>query len=580
MKRDFYAKKYTVLMGNEPIDLWLKNGQVKNAKFMDQKVALDLDPDTIQAIRDQPSRVVNGSNLTDNLNFTQNISRMISQKLELAITKNDKKVMSRFARSDLIPENMKQDFYKAINRPNGLRGMLVRAVNRTNAIFQNLAKKIDRFFDKVNDHVANQKVDKYLEQYQLTQFNKAPPVHSKKAFERYLDPKLMEMAEDFYKKHYENSKLETVYNPFPDQPQALLENEFLKSGVAKGFSITDSKTALYQIFDKKIDLDYLNHLKEWRNEETQTIEDLKAKLEVHELKSASKNDTLEDFQTLAKKLPAMDKIDVLVENKAYLALNEAQKQEFEDKHLFNAEPIQERAEELKALVNSWNHEPKKELTKEIIFERNPKIDFSSEKTKEAINTTWQKLQIKNRQEQAQNRDFMNISAVKFGGVSEKSLQLWAQNATKNGIDATITAKFVEASLRNAEQLQKAGIMKETTQGEYRFTDNFAKQSLYENLNAPVAYIQKMNQGTQKEITVNPQAELKERVAQISSPISFEKLLDRDGNIDSQQLHKFAEHLTQLATQLHQQEHANVVTKEDLKMANQSHEQQQASGMER
>lgn len=74
------------------------------------------------------------------------------------------------------------------------------------------------------------------------------------------------------------------------------------------------------------------------------------------------------------------------------------------------------------------------------------------------------MQQVNRQEQAQNRDFMNISAVKFGGVSEKSLQLWAQNAIKNGIDAQITAKFVEASLRNAEQLSKAGILKETAQG--------------------------------------------------------------------------------------------------------------------
>ena len=74
MKRDFYAKKYTVLMGNEPIDLWLKNGQVKSAKFMDQKIVLDLDAETIQTIRDQPSRVVNGSNLTDNINFTQNVS--------------------------------------------------------------------------------------------------------------------------------------------------------------------------------------------------------------------------------------------------------------------------------------------------------------------------------------------------------------------------------------------------------------------------------------------------------------------------------------------------------------------------
>lgn len=566
-------------MGNEPIDLWLKNGQVKQARFMDQKVALELDPETIQAIRDQPSRVVNGSNLTDNLNFTQNVSRMMSQKLELAIKKNDKKVMSRFARSDLVPENMKQDFYQAVNRPNGLRGMLVRAVNNTNAIFQNLAKKIDRFFDKVNDRVANQKLDKYLSEYQHREFNKAPPVFDSD-LKKHLDTKLMRAAEAFFKENYTDKNLKINMDPQAGTYHAELQNKFLQKGVAQGHTLHDSKIALCQVMQNTIDNEYFTHLKEWNDEKSQTINDLKAKLEIHELKQASKNETLEDFQILSKKLNPMERIDILVENKAYLALNEAQKQEFEDNHLFNAEPIQERAEELKALVNSWNHQPVQAETKEVIFERNPRIDFSSEKTKEAINNTWSKLQQINRQEQAQNRDFMNISAVKFGGVSEKSLQLWAQNATKNGIDAQITAKFVEASLRNAEQLSKAGILKETTQGEYRFTDNFAKQTLYENLNMPVSALTKMNQGTQKEITVNPQAELKERVAQISSPISFEKLLDKNGNLDSQELHKFAEHLTQLATQLHQQEKANVVTMEDVKLANRGFEQQQSAGMER
>lgn len=566
-------------MGNEPLELWLKNGQVKSAKFMDQKVALDLASDTIQAIRDQPSRVVNGSNFTENLNFTQNVSRMMSQKLELAIRKNDKKIMSRFARSDLVPEDMKQDFYQTVNRPNGLRGMLVKAVNNTNAIFQNLAKKIDRFFDTVNDRVANQKLDKYLSEYQHREFNKAPPVVAAE-LQRHLDPKLMQMAETYFKQEYTDKKLEINMNPATGSHHAQLENEFMKKGVAHGHTIHDSKIALYQIMQNKIDMVQMTELNVAHQDNQKIIEELKAKLEVYEMKEASKNETLEDFQTLSKKLNTMDKIDLLVENKAYLALNEAQKQEFEDKHLFNVELIQERAEELKTLANQWNHQPTKVQSKEIIFERNPKIDFSSEKIKEAVNTTWQKLQRINREQQAQNRDFMNISAVKFGGVSEKSLQLWAQNAIKNGIDATITVKFVEASLRNAEQLQKAGILKEASKGEYRFTDNFSKQTLYENLNAPVAYIQKMNQGTQKEISVNPQEELKERVAQISSPLSFEKLLDKDGNIDSQQLHKFAEHLTQLATQLHQQEKANIVTMEDVRMANQTHEQHKSASLER
>ena len=44
---------------------------------------------------------------------------------------------------------------------------------------------------------------------------------------------------------------------------------------------------------------------------------------------------------------------------------------------------------------------------------------------------------------------------------------------------------------------------------------------------------------------------------------------KEGNLDSQQLHKFAEHIQQIATQLHQVEKANVVTKDDLKLADQA-----------
>ncbi|MCD8477808.1 MAG: hypothetical protein LRY68_07860 [Sulfurospirillum sp.] len=142
-----------------------------------------------------------------------------------------------------------------------------------------------------------------------------------------------------------------------------------------------------------IDNEYFTHLKEWRKEDSKTIDDLKAKLEIHELKQASKNESLEDFKILSQKLLPMERIDILVENKAYNALNEYEKQAFEDKHLFNVEPIQERAEELKALVDVVKTTPTHEV-KEIIFERNPKIDFSSEKTKEAINTTWKKIAAK------------------------------------------------------------------------------------------------------------------------------------------------------------------------------------------
>ena len=138
---EFIAKKYTVLMNNEPIEIWIKNNQIKQSRFMEQKVKLDLDLETIKQIQSFPTRVVNGANLQENKNFTQATSKIMSQHLDMAIAKNDKKTLSRFARSDLVPESSKENFIEAINRPNGLRGLLVKAANKTNAIFQNLAKK-------------------------------------------------------------------------------------------------------------------------------------------------------------------------------------------------------------------------------------------------------------------------------------------------------------------------------------------------------------------------------------------------------------------------------------------------------
>jgi len=115
---NFIAKKYTILMNNEPIDIWIKNNEIK-------KIKLDLNEATIKQIQSFPTKVVNGANFENNLNFTQGMSKMMSQQLELAISKNDKKTLSRFARSDLIPENIKNNFMEAVNRQNGLRGMLI-----------------------------------------------------------------------------------------------------------------------------------------------------------------------------------------------------------------------------------------------------------------------------------------------------------------------------------------------------------------------------------------------------------------------------------------------------------------------
>ncbi|MDO8454959.1 MAG: hypothetical protein Q7S59_10355, partial [Sulfurimonas sp.] len=197
---DFIAKKYTVLMNNEPIEVWIKNEEIKKAQFMNKKIALDLSQETIRQIQDNPSRTVNGNNLISNSDFTKNVSKMMDSQLNLAIAKNDRKTLSRFARSELVPDANKEAFIEAVNRQSGIRGVLTRAVNKTNSIFQNLAKKIDRYFDKVKENVANKKLDKYLEEYQLKEFNKAPPLKDIN-LSQHVNPKLAELAEEFVKKN-------------------------------------------------------------------------------------------------------------------------------------------------------------------------------------------------------------------------------------------------------------------------------------------------------------------------------------------------------------------------------------------
>ena len=103
-------------MNEEPLDIWIENGQVKRAKFMDQKVAINFDKEVLDQFKKHPTRVINGALYEQNELFTKPFSKMMNQKLETAIAKNDKKTLSRFARSDLVPEEMKNDFMQAINR--------------------------------------------------------------------------------------------------------------------------------------------------------------------------------------------------------------------------------------------------------------------------------------------------------------------------------------------------------------------------------------------------------------------------------------------------------------------------------
>ncbi len=569
--RDFIAKKHIVLMNDEPIELWLKNGEVKKAKFMDKQINLKLESDTIKQIRDNPTRVVNGNNLSDNLDFTKNISKMMSQQLDLAIAKNDKKTLSRFARSELVPANMKDKFIEAINSPKGLRGALVKAVNKTNSILQNLTKTIDRFFDKLKDKIVNKKLDKYLEEYQLKEFNKAPPAKDLDLSQS-VDKKLKDLSQDFVKK---NSITELSDTKTSDK---LLQNDFMQQATRAGLNAVEAKTALFQtVLENQHQKEYIAKTSQVESME-KIIDEMQSKLDIFEKKEASKNETLEDFKIITKDIGAVDKIDFLIENKEYLAMSESQKLETENRLLHEQEPIQERAKELKELVKIIDNAPKFETVKD----RTPTLNFSDKSTQTDITNKWSELQKINREQKAQNRDFMNVSAVKFNGVSQKSLENWQEFSKGKGTDQEAVKKFVDASLRNAKELVKAGVMNEVSKGEFKFVDNFAKETLFKNLDKTNDEIAKANLGKDVQVEINQKSELQERVQNISSDKSFEKLLNANGEIDSQQLHKFADHLQNLATQLHTQEKANTITEHDLKLAEngQSKTQSRDAGRER
>lgn len=572
---DFISKKYTVLMGNEPLELWLKNGQVQSAKFMDKKISLHLDESAIKLIRDNPTKIVNGNNLTGNENFTKTVSKMMSSKLELAIAKNDKKTLSRFARSELVPENMKLDFIAAINRPNGLRGVLTRAVHKTNAIFQNLAKKIDRFFDKVTDRVANKKLDPYLSKYQLQHVNKAPPLNEQDV-RGHVDPKLMDLAEEFFKaKGLDKRQFD------PDRlSDSIVLNEWLEKAVSKGFDLKDSKIALYKVETKanlEANTDLLFEKHGEVSDLNRAIRDLKDRLHTYEKVEASKNTTIKDFETLSKDLSAVDKIDVLAANKEYLSMSPDEQVKFEDLHIFKYEPILQRAEEIQDIADIVKSAAP---AVESIIDRTPSVDFLDKTTQAKITQVWTEQQTKNRSQVEPTRDFMNISALKFGGVSKPALEKWGETAKSHArADSNVIEAFINASLRNAKELVKAGVMHEKSPGEYKFVDNFAKQALYQNIDKPVAQIAKANQGSQKEVSIDKD-DIKERVAHMSSEQSFKDMLTPSGELDSKKLYDYAQKLQSVAAALHEKESPSVaVTREDLQKADRGSEKQKSQGAE-
>ena len=171
---------------------------------------------------------------------------------------------------------------------------------------------------------------------------------------------------------------------------------------------------------------------------------------------------------------------------------------------------------------------------------------------------------------------MNISAVKFNGVSKDSLDRWGETAKSHArADAGVIDAFISASLRNANELVKIGVLKEVSADNFKFVDNFAKQSLYSNIDKTVPEIAKANQGKEVTREAYSKDEIKERVAHMSSEQSYKDMLTPSGELDSKKLYDYAQKLQSVAAALHEQESpSKAVTRDELQRANQGAQKSQ------
>ena len=91
------------------------------------------------------------------------------------------------------------------------------------------------------------------------------------------------------------------------------------------------------------------------------------------------------------------------------------------------------------------------------------------------------------------RGFMDGQAVIRDGVSKEALEQFAKFAVdKNLMSVENAQQFVENSLKNAENLEKVGILEKVGDGEYKFKDEKAKEILAENLGKDYKVLAKEN----------------------------------------------------------------------------------------
>jgi hypothetical protein len=169
---DFVAKKYKLKLGDEELNIFIKNGKIVNADFMNQQTAISLDLQTIKEIKSlsNSDRTLNANQIQSE-HFKVKITQLLSNTLDHALMTSNKDILSRYAKSDLVPTHMHQQFTQAINEKKGLRAAATVAVRYIQTKFMNLANKLNNYLEESAKNLANTKLDEHLEKYQQKDIN-------------------------------------------------------------------------------------------------------------------------------------------------------------------------------------------------------------------------------------------------------------------------------------------------------------------------------------------------------------------------------------------------------------------------
>jgi hypothetical protein len=132
------------------------------------------------------------------------------------------------------------------------------------------------------------------------------------------------------------------------------------------------------------------------------------------------------------------------------------------------------------------------------YDRTSTFDFSNKKNQDELLNKWKEIQVLNRNKSEDDLEttskFINISAVRFGGVSLSSLENWKDNVSLPGNQAE---KFVQMSIEQAKELVSIGILKTSDNENFSFVDNYAKEVLYKNFDKTINELEILNFGEKR-----------------------------------------------------------------------------------